>query len=55
VNGQEAVVRRLLENGADFRSKIRNPDGTHITALGIAAWKGHKGIVQLLLHEGARC
>ena len=50
--GQEAVARRLLENGADM-GKIRNLDGSQFTMLHAAARYGHEGLVRLLLEKGA--
>ncbi|KAL2047963.1 hypothetical protein ABVK25_011134 [Lepraria finkii] len=43
--GQEVVVQRLLENGAELESKDRNSQ----TPLSRAAWGGHEAIVKLLL------
>jgi ankyrin repeat protein len=42
--GHEAVVRLLLEKGADLNAKTR--DGK--TALHLAAEEGHETVVQLL-------
>jgi hypothetical protein len=47
--GHEAIVRRLLEKGAQVDAV--NPSG--ITALSAAAWKGHRTIVSLLLENRA--
>jgi len=48
-NGHEAVVRLLLEQGADVEAKIN--DGW--TALHEAARGGHEAVVRLLLEKGA--
>ncbi|RFU26254.1 hypothetical protein B7463_g10090, partial [Scytalidium lignicola] len=48
-SGHEAVIRLLLENGAN--SEAVNPRGQ--TALHLAAEKGHKSVTQMLLHKGA--
>jgi ankyrin repeat protein/Cdc6-like AAA superfamily ATPase len=47
--GQEVVVRLLLENGADVESK----DGSGRTPLSWAAENGHEAVVKLLLEKGA--
>jgi hypothetical protein len=46
-SGHEAVVRLLLENGADIKAKAQ--DGW--TALSGAAWEGHKAVLQPLLEK----
>lgn len=47
--GLEALVRKLLEGGADLDAVC----GTHGTALQAAAYRGHREIVRLLLAHGA--
>jgi ankyrin repeat protein len=47
--GQEAVVRLLLENGAELDSKSQSGQ----TPLSWAAKKGHEAVVRLLLEKGA--
>ena len=47
--GQEVVVQRLLENGAELKSK----DNYSRTPLLWAAEKGHEKVVQMLLDKGA--
>ncbi len=47
--GQEVVVQRLLENGAELKSK----DIYSRTPLSWAAEKGHEKVVQILLDKGA--
>ena len=47
--GHEAVVRLLLEKGANVNAKEDNGE----TALHEAAWGGHEAVVQLLLEKGA--
>ncbi|KAM3549052.1 hypothetical protein MY1884_008914, partial [Beauveria asiatica] len=47
--GQEAVVRLLLEKGAEIEAK----DESGRTALGWAARQGHEAVVRLLLEKGA--
>jgi hypothetical protein len=49
MNGHEAVVRLLLEKGAELESK----DSEGQTPLSWAAAKGHEAVVQLLLEKGA--
>ncbi|KAM3548408.1 hypothetical protein ARSEF4850_009431, partial [Beauveria asiatica] len=49
--GQEAVVRLLLEKGAEIEAKAKYSYGR--TALGWAARHGHAAVVQLLLEKGA--
>ncbi|KAH0537836.1 hypothetical protein FGG08_005449 [Glutinoglossum americanum] len=49
MGGQEAMVRRLLETGADVSTR----DGNGCTALRMAARGGHEAVVQLLLEKGA--
>jgi ankyrin repeat protein len=48
-DGREAVVRLLLEKGADFESKDRKGR----TPLGRAARSGREAMVQLLLEKSA--
>ena len=47
--GHEAVVKLLLEKGADVKSM----DGVGETPLSRAAWNGHKAVMKLLLKKGA--
>ena len=47
--GQEVVVRRLLENGAEVESK----EDYGQTPLSLAAEHGHAAVVELLLQKGA--
>ncbi|KAJ5462387.1 hypothetical protein N7530_010592 [Penicillium desertorum] len=49
VNGDEAVVKQLLEKGADLESK--DDDGR--TSLSWAAGNGYEGVVKQLLEKGA--
>ena len=49
MNGREAMVRLLLEAGADKEAK----DDDGLTPLGWAAWIGHEAVVRLLLERGA--
>jgi ankyrin repeat protein len=48
-NGHEAVVKLLLEKGADVKSK----DGVGRTPPSRAAGGVHKAVVRLLLEKGA--
>ena len=48
-NGHEAVVRLLLEKGANFEAK----NSCEKTALHCAAMGGHEAVVRLLLEKGA--
>ena len=48
-NGHEAVVKLLLEKGADIERKYSNDR----TPFQYAAWKGHKAVMKLLLEKGA--
>ncbi|KAK2599135.1 hypothetical protein QQS21_005396 [Conoideocrella luteorostrata] len=47
--GHEAMVKLLLESGADVKAKNEN----NWTPLSLAAVEGHKAIVKLLLEKGA--
>jgi ankyrin repeat protein len=49
MKGHEAVVRLLLEKGAD----IDRTTGSGRTALHLAAMSGHLAVVRLLLEKGA--
>ncbi len=49
VNGDEAVVKLLLENNADIESR----DNNGWTALSHAASRGHEAVVKLLLENNA--
>jgi ankyrin repeat protein len=49
LNGHEAVVRLLVEKGADVKAK----GNAGATALHGAAWKGHEAVVRLLVEKGA--
>jgi ankyrin repeat protein len=46
--GHEAVVKLLLEKGAELESKDNNSQ----TPLSHAAEKGHEAVVKLLLENG---
>jgi ankyrin repeat protein len=48
--GHEAVVKLLLEKGAELEAK----DSSGWTALIWAAEKGHEAVVKLLLKKGAK-
>lgn len=50
-NGHEAVVRLLLERGANIESK----DTEGRTAISVAAENGQLAVVNLLLQQGANC
>ena len=50
MNGQEAVVKLLLQNGAEIESKDNYKAWT---PLSLAARLGHKAVVKLLLQNGA--
>ena len=56
--GHDAVVRALLDAGADADQRKQQPPGVvgdeHGLPIAYAASKGHLGIVQLLLERGAR-
>jgi ankyrin repeat protein len=47
--GEEAIARLLLENGADVNAQ----GGKHGTALQAASDRGHQAMVELLLENGA--
>ena len=47
--GQEAVIKLLLDNGADINAQ----GGFYGNALQIASAGGHKAVVKLLLDRGA--
>jgi len=47
--GHEAVVRLLLNKGADLEAKNKN----NRTLLSLAAENGHEAVVRLLLDKGA--
>lgn len=47
--GHEAIVKLLLENGAD----VMVNDNAGRTALSLAAGNGHEAVVKLLLENGA--
>jgi ankyrin repeat protein len=47
--GHEAVVRLLLEKGAEVNAK----GGPYGTALQAASYSGHEAVVRLLLEKGA--
>ena len=47
--GHQAVVKLLLENGAELESKDKNGG----TPLSWAAESGHEAVVKLLLEQGA--
>ena len=49
MNGHEAVVHLLLEEGTNFESKDKDGE----TPLSSAAQRGYKAIVQLLFERGA--
>jgi hypothetical protein len=49
-NGHEAVVRLLLDTGADLETKDKDHDRTPLL---YAAAKGHEAVVKLLLEKGA--
>jgi ankyrin repeat protein len=48
-NGHEAVVKLLLEKGAELDSEDRRGQ----TPLSLVAEKGHEAVVKLLLEKGA--
>jgi ankyrin repeat protein len=48
-NGHEAVVKLLLEKGAELETK----DSSGRTPLSYAAGNGHEAVVKLLLEKGA--
>jgi hypothetical protein len=48
-NGHEAVVKLLLEKGAELESKNKNGQ----TPLSLAAWRGNEAMVKLLLEKSA--
>ena len=49
-NGHEAVVKLLLEKGAELETK----DDNGRTPLSWAAENGHEAVVKLLLEQGRR-
>ncbi|KAF9776034.1 hypothetical protein IL306_005844 [Fusarium sp. DS 682] len=53
--GQEAIVRLLLEEGAEinYQSGLRNPRMSGRTAISVAAEEGHEAVVRYLLENGA--
>ena len=50
-NGHEAVVKLLLEKGAEL---VSNDDKSGQTPLSLAAERGHEAVVKLLLEKGAK-
>jgi ankyrin repeat protein len=48
--GQEAVVKLLLEKGAELETKDVNDQ----TPLSLATERGHEAVVELLLKKGAK-
>jgi len=52
-NGHMAVVRLLLEKGADIDSKAKGKIVAGMTPLSYAAQNGHTAVVRLLLEKGA--
>ena len=50
LNGQEAMVRKLIENGADVNASFGQPP---MTALSTAFRHGHRALVARLLDAGA--
>ncbi|RMZ79078.1 hypothetical protein DV737_g3580, partial [Chaetothyriales sp. CBS 132003] len=48
-NGHEAVVKLLLEKGADLEARDEDSE----TPLLQAAWTGHEAVIKLLLEKGA--
>ena len=52
MNGHEAVVKLLLEKGADVESEDAK-FGMGYTPLLLAARNGHEAVVKLLLEKGA--
>ena len=52
-NGHEAVVRLLLEDGADVNATLRFPGREEEMAQIWAAENGHEAVVRLLLKGGA--
>ena len=48
-DGHEAVVRLLLEKGADVNAQ----GGQYGNALQAASYRGHEAVVRLLLKSGA--
>jgi hypothetical protein len=51
LDGMRAVIKLLLENGANLESK----DNSGLTPLSLAALFGHEAVVKLLLENGANC
>lgn len=49
-NGHQAVIRLLLENGAELESK---DDIFNFNPILWASWIGHEGVIELLLGNGA--
>ena len=50
-NGHEAIVKLLIDEGADVNAKAVEDNGR--TALQAAAENGHEALVKLLIDDGA--